>query len=186
MTKRYGQMLLEAGLIQFGRFDGGNISLKLTLELLPSYPYVLQALADGISRLISTTSMPVERIVCTSDAFALGVAVSLKMGLPLVYSRGREQSPVYDLAGAYDVGHPAALLTSTIDLHSNGDLEHFRHRAATVGLNIIKTVGIVSFNVAKEYDSHTLINIPELVESLRVNGQFSREVADYILGRLGD
>lgn len=184
MIAPYGQMLLEAGLIQFGRFNGGDTPLKLMLELLPSYPHILQALAEGIDRLIPPPA--VERIVCTTDAFALGVAASLKTGIPLVYSRGQGQAPVHDLAGAYDVGHPAMLLTSVIDRHSSGDLERFKHRATTVGLNISKIVGIVSFCPAEEHKGDTLINIPELVDSLRLNGQLSREVANYLSDWLRD
>lgn len=177
-TTQYGLLLREAGLIQFGRFEGGA-PLKFSLELLPSYPRILQILADGIATVISEVKT-IERIVCTSDASAIGIAVSLKMGIPLVYSRGQGQLPVHDLVGAYDVGHPTALITTVLGRHHNQDLARFSQRATTVGLNIVTTVSIISLNLTDDADIHTLINLPEFVEYLGRSEEISREVVDYL------
>lgn len=178
-TTRYGHLLLEAGLIQFGRFEGGA-PLKFALELLPSYPHILQSLAGEIATVMSEVKT-IERIVCTSDASAPGIAVSLHTGIPLVYSRCQGQSPVHDLVGAYDVGHPTALITSVIGKHHNQDLERFRQRATNLGLNTITTVGIISLNSTDEADIHTLINLPEFVEYLSRSRQISHEFGDCLL-----
>jgi hypothetical protein len=36
------------------------------------------------------------------------------MSVPLVYSRGSGDQPISDLIGAYDIGHPALLLTTSV------------------------------------------------------------------------
>lgn len=149
--------------------------------MLPSYPPVLQVLADGIVTLIAATTTSIERVVCTSDAFALGVAVSLKIDVPLVYSRGQGQIGVYDLAGAYDVGHPSVLITSVVDHHGKQELESLKCKASAVGLNITQTIGIIGTSTMTEPDIGVLVNITELVLSLRHSGALSESVCNYLL-----
>lgn len=104
------ERLIEDGLLQFGHFVEGEHSapIRVALEMLPSYPETLQLATEAIVKRLS--SMQVDRLLVPSDSVALGTAVSLKTGLPLVYSQGKGKSPRDDLIGAYDVGHPTALI----------------------------------------------------------------------------
>lgn len=97
--------MLRAGLVQFGLFGPDGAPVKLNCELLPAYPDILAQVAASAAE-IATQPLP-DRLVCTAQAVPLGVALSLRTGVPLVYSRGSDGPGVEDLVGAYDVGHPA-------------------------------------------------------------------------------
>ena len=120
--------LLECGLLQFGLF--GEDPLCFHHELLPSFPELLQELAE----LVATHVSGVDRLLAAPGALAWGTAVALETDLPLVYSRGRNEASVYDLVGAYDIGHPTLLLTC--DLNDGSELLALVKRAHTVGLEV--------------------------------------------------
>ena len=120
--------LLECGLLQFGMF--AEEPLCFNHELLPSFPDLLQKLA----LLAATHVTGVDRLLAAPGALAWATAVALETGLPLVYSRGREQASVYDLVGAYDIGHPTLLLAC--DLNAESGLLALSRRAQTVGLEV--------------------------------------------------
>src|SRR4051794_36965583 len=80
--------------------------------MLVSYPDILDQAALEAQSIVSTLN--VTRLLCTPDAIPFGVAVSLRTGIPLVYSRGAGEAPVFDLIGAYDIDHPTLLLTNSV------------------------------------------------------------------------
>ncbi len=121
-------VLLECGLLQFGLF--GKDPLCFHHGLLPSFPELLQELA----LLAATHVTGVDRLLAAPGALAWGTAVALATNLPLVYSRGGDEASVYDLVGAYDIGHPTLLLTC--DLNDESDLLALVKRAHTVGLEV--------------------------------------------------
>jgi adenine/guanine phosphoribosyltransferase-like PRPP-binding protein len=133
--------LLSAGLIQFGRFAGANgfDPLRLHLELLPSYP---QVLADAARTLeVITADCRYDFIIAAPDALATATAMSQRLGLPLVYSRGRGETPTHDLVGAYDVGHPALLVSLIHD--DERVLDHLMRSAASVGLETVSAAALI-------------------------------------------
>jgi orotate phosphoribosyltransferase len=136
--------MLTAGLIQFGRFAGVNgfDPLRLHLELLPSYPHLLGEIAQVIS--VMSDAAQYDFIVAAPDAQALGTAVSLRCGLPLVYSCGRGEPPTHDLVGAYDVGHPALLVSLIHDGHAQ--IERIVRDASSVGLDLTAAAAIIDYH----------------------------------------
>lgn len=162
--------LIDAGLVQFGSFggdDGARNPVLLLLDMLSSYPAVLAALADAAQPLV--VAVGYARLLCPADALPFGVAVSLKTGVPLVYSRGRGESAVLDLVGGYDIGHRTLLLLNTLD----GD--PFAHKwvaqARGVGLDTTDALAILSL-LPRELD-HTsaLVNLAELVSESMASGE---------------
>ena len=105
-------LLLETGLLQFGRFitDDGPRPYQLQLDLLPSYPDVLA----HITELAAPWVGDVNHLLSSAEALPFGVSLSLRTHIPLVYARGTDALTVYELAGAYDIGHPALLLGNTL------------------------------------------------------------------------
>jgi hypothetical protein len=137
------QRLLETGLLQPGIFeDAAEAAWQWRLDMLPSYPDLLATLANGITDMLQ--AMPIDRLVCSPTALPLGVLVSAQTHLPLVYSRGQGESAVYDLVGAYDIGHPACLLMYQ---SSETDVERIIHSGASVGLNITAVIVVVEDSV---------------------------------------
>ena len=132
--------LLETGLVQFGLFEnpltGYMMPYRLRLELLAAYPILLRQAADDALAVLDDNTLKADRLVSTSDAIPLSVLINQQTGVPLVYSRGCGDNPVHDLIGAYDVGHPAVLITNTVDDSVNS----FIQKAGRVGLIIEQIV----------------------------------------------
>jgi hypothetical protein len=134
-----GDTFLSNGLLEIGLFqtEDTRTSYRLRLDMLPAYPGVLAACAVQIADRL----MRIDRLVCPSDSLPLGVAVSLQTKIPLVYSRGKGESPVLDWVGAYDVGHPAALLCNT--LPDRETLAGWHKQLTSVGLQLAQVIAIV-------------------------------------------
>lgn len=131
--------LLESGLLQPGIYEAAPHSLwQLWLEMLPSYPDILSAIASEVTKTMADIS--VDRLVCSSLALPLGTLVSTQTGLPLVYSRGHGETPVRDLVGAYDVGHPAGLLVNSVN---ETGIENIIRGGQSVGLEITHVIAVV-------------------------------------------
>lgn len=157
-------LLLETGLLQFGRFAQGADwrPYRLNLEMLPSYPDVLEQIIEWAS----SKTGKVDHLVCLPSALPFGVGLSLRTSVPLVYSRGTQDAPVFDLVGAYDIGHPAALLAN--DLTQLEDVERLWTEARCVGLDIRRVLVIVDEGqpVPEKYGLEALLLLPDMVRQL--------------------
>lgn len=126
--------LYAARLIQFGQFRVKDKiePVRFELPLLASYPDLLQRITDQIA-------LPqAERLLCTDDALPLGMTLSLKHSIPLVYSR----TGSLELTGAYDIGHPTVLVTNVLDHQSTG-LQPLIAHARQVGLQVNAVIAVL-------------------------------------------
>lgn len=157
---------VEAGVIQFGYFDGAPI--KISLELLPSYPDILGHLAEEALQHIQIFHP--ERLVSTLGALPLTTLISHKTQIPIVYSLGTCDSPVHDLVGAYDVGHPSILL----DLEWQGETKTtaFLQRANSVGLNIQGVITVLNIGTKPMRDIRviSLVDLQDFLVSIEQSG----------------
>ncbi len=170
--------LLDAGLIQFGwfRHDGASVPVALHLDMLASYPDLLQQAA--LEAQDKVAGLPANRLLCTADALPFGVAVSLRCGVPLVYSRGTTDSPVFDLIGAYDIGHPALLLTNSV---GDGDAHTPLVSAARrVGLETHTVLSILEVRPAPQPDGITVLPLLRLADIVREMGDDGRLAAGHV------
>ncbi|HYO88556.1 MAG TPA: hypothetical protein VER79_07895 [Candidatus Limnocylindrales bacterium] len=112
-TTSLERALYDVGLLQYGLFDhaGGVRPFQHQLAMLASYPDLLREAARGISGCVHG----VDRLLCREDSVPLAVALALEAGLPLVIARGNGSAGPSDLVGAFDIGHPAALVALTLD-----------------------------------------------------------------------
>jgi hypothetical protein len=153
-----GDLLLRAGLLQFGRFAYGGEwqPYQFKLELLPSYPDILEHLTDLSLPLIKD----VDHLVCPLSALPFGISLSLRTGIPLVYSDSGSS-----LVGAYDIGHPALLVAN--NLHAAPDLKRLIVHARHVGLDIQKALIIADEGRRKldEVEVEALLDLSEIVTS---------------------
>jgi orotate phosphoribosyltransferase len=109
--------LARAGLVQFGRFarsSGETWPVMVNLLWLPSYPALLRDVAAALHPLLH--GIEADRLLTTADALPIGVALSLRADLPLVYPYGevRDYTAAFAIEGAYDVGHPTLLLSDAL------------------------------------------------------------------------
>jgi hypothetical protein len=169
------EAFLEAGLIQFGRFD--SHPFKLNLELLPSYPDLLVRVAAALQPHIGS----VERLLATFDAVSLGAVLATQAAIPLVYSRGTQQPAVQDLVGAYDVGHPTALIT--LVWWDDPQIGAFTERARRVGLDV-RTVVTVIDCTRRSTAVHSLLRLEGLVAQLVVEGRLRSNFGQSIIQHL--
>jgi orotate phosphoribosyltransferase len=158
------ELLIEAGLLQFGRFETlhGWRPFTLNLEYLPSYPQVLAAITTETVALLPE----VEYMLAMADAVPYGIAVGVALHKPVVYSRGSDAAPVADLVGAYDIGHSGALLTSVLD--DGKALRRLAANARSVGVDARVAVAILDLGYAKvpDMEMHALVRLPDAVTRL--------------------
>ncbi|MBC8098091.1 MAG: hypothetical protein H7Y11_01495 [Armatimonadetes bacterium] len=148
MNKReLAAQLVKSGLIEFGYFQNPKPgAYRLRFDLLPAYPQLLGQVATALIALFDTAT--IDRWVCDSDSVPLGTAISLQTGIPLVYSAGKGEAPLYDLVGAYDVGHPAALILNVVT--DAGLVHRLIAQGAQVGLEIKTGVALMGINATPE------------------------------------
>jgi hypothetical protein len=170
-------LLLEAGLLQFGRFanNGGWQPYRLSLHLLPSYPYILHCLVELATPRIGT----IDHLVCPATAIPFGVALGQSTGIPLVYSYSSDV-----VIGAYDIGHPALLVANT--LSDVDELERLVVRAKQVGLEISRVLVIADEGTDRPQgiEVEALLDLPTTVQTLMQEGRLpagqAQAVTDWI------
>jgi orotate phosphoribosyltransferase len=153
------QQLVEAGLLQFGSFhvNGVESPVQTHLEMLPSYPDVLRAIVQAMAPLVPRD----DHLLATADAVPLGVALSLEAGVPLVYSRGTGEAAVFDLVGAYDIGHPASLVTNVL-LDEDSTLK-LAKKAESVGLEVGRVLCVLNLRV-RPFSATALLSLEDLLD----------------------
>jgi len=178
------QQLIQAGLIQFGAFprNGDIIPFDLSLNLIASYPALLRDITDAAAQCL--TDVPMTRLLATAEAIPFGVALSLSLGVPLVYSKGTLANAVDDLVGAYDIGHPALLVTNSVGFDPS--VEALVRGARRVGLEIHTLVTILECReVALDgVNVVALVKLSDLVDQLVETGELpagqARLINDWI------
>lgn len=160
------ERLFNSGLLQFGRFETADYRpFALNLDVLPSYPDALRLLASSVGELVANTR--IDRFLCSEDSISLGVASSLHTGIPLVYSRGANTTSPFDLVGAYDIGHPTALLTNTIP--TKPDIGSIITNARRVGLEVNLWIAIIDLQISRQPDdlpTRSLLRLSDAVADL--------------------
>jgi orotate phosphoribosyltransferase len=148
--------LARAGLVQFGRFERPNGDIwpvMVNLLWLPSYPALLGDVAAALAPLLD--GIAADRLLTTVEALPIGVALSLRADMPLVYPYGevRDYTAAFAIEGAYDVGHPTLLLSDVlIDARQANQITAL---ARKVGLEVRGVLAVVDLGLGarEELDS---------------------------------
>ncbi len=182
MIDSFADLLVNTGLLQFGRFerDGHPAAVRLSLELATAYPEVLQAIVATVQGVLSNAGC--ERLLVPSSGIAMGGALSFVTGTPLIYSRGCGNEAVFDLVGAYNAGHRATLIAPT-DLDIT---ESLLRAAARVGIVIAGVVVVVGTGAALAHQGErvTLFELDVLVANLRDRGRIPARQAQLALDQI--
>jgi hypothetical protein len=126
-----------------------------------------------------------DRLVSTSDSLPIAIALSLRTGIPVVYSWGDNQAPTHDLIGAYDIGHPALLVVNTL-----GDIDRIESlvsRAQRVGLEINHILSVIDFEQIEfilGLQVQSLINMTQAVDYLAGSKQLPDGHVQWVLSWL--
>lgn len=174
--------LYEAGLIQFGRFaqpDGMFAPMQFQLGMLASYPPLLHAIATEFTPLVEGA----DRLLCRAKTLPLGVAVALQTGIPLVYSAEGGQETVFDLVGAYDIGHKTAYLTYTSDLDNHD--EQLIAAARRVGLEVSAVYALIETRYDAEYPFASVLRLAECITMWVEQGMLPSSLGTSALAAMG-
>ena len=170
--------LAEAGLIQFGQFvqpDGTAWPVALHLRWLPSYPALLRQVAAALVPLLDRVEA--DRLLTTTDAIALGIALGLETDLPVVYPYGavRDYTAAFVIEGAYDVGHPTVLLSDV--LTDARQAQQITALARRVGLEVNAVLAVVDLDLgaretleADGYSVQSVVDFPAMLPLLEHSG----------------
>jgi len=171
--------LIESGLVQFGLFGDAD-PIRISLHLLPSYPRILDAVVRAMSAEFDLEIARLDYFIATIESLPIATALSLLTNKPLVYSRGRGEAPTHDLVGAYDVGHPAALIVDSWREETAPLIEG----AQRVGLDIVRTVAVID-NGNRPDDEHirfrSVINLRDVMMHLSREGRLPQPQAQAVL-----
>lgn len=173
-------LLLDAGMIQFGWFQqrGDTLPFALELDMLASYPAVLRAVVEAAQAGMAAVSAT--RLLCTADSVPFGVGCALQTGIPLVYSRGSDDAPVFDLVGAYDIGHTTLLLANTPKSIPPALIAGARR----VGLNVRSVVPILELRplpVPDDVAVLPLLRLADVVRDCVAEGRLAAKHAQAVL-----
>lgn len=170
LTTGLTQLLLETGLIQFGRFGHTSEPIRFSLDMLPSYPDALQIVVEQAIPVLA--QLQVNRLISAADSVPFGVAMGMASSVPLVYSRGSSENPAHDLVGACDIGHPALLLTNV--LRDWDAVSRLAANARKVGLEVQTILAIVDLGIAtdlRDTQVFALLSLPTVIEEL-LDGEY--------------
>lgn len=181
MMSELGAALLQAGLIQFGWYAPDDAPYRFHLQMLPSYPDTLRLCVNAGA----AAARGADRLLAVADAVPFGVALSLATGVPLVYSQGAAAAAVHDLVGAYDIGHPALLVTNHLDDWNSAAA--LAAEARQVGLAVH---GVLALAIGRTPPAANglkvtgLVHLDEVVQRLAGQGelpaQHARAVLDWL------
>lgn len=178
MTNPLANQLVKTGLLEFGLFGREEVPLRLNLQLLPAYPHLLKEVAKRARERIA--GLQVDRLVCKHPSLPFGLVLSQQTTIPLVYSLDTDQPGVLDLVGAYDVGHPALLLTNTFDV-DDGTAEVVE-KAGNVGLEIASVLAIIdlSKNTRSGMNVVALLKLRDVLAHLTESGLLPHGHAEFV------
>lgn len=175
-----GNDLLRAGLVQFGWYMPDNQPYRLHLSMLPSYPGILRQAAAQIAPAVRSAN----RLLAAADSIPLGVAISLHTRIPLVYSQ-HSSSAAHAFVGAYDIGHPAVLITN--DLSQWDAIAGLARSARQVGLEIQRVVALVMCrapNSGHELPVSGIVSLEKLAMAMTASGELPLYHAQAVLAWL--
>jgi orotate phosphoribosyltransferase len=173
--------LFEKGLFQVGHFvvDGIASPYRLQLSMLPSYPALMSQIVDAMAVIVGQDDC--DFLLSTPDASALAGAVSVQAKIPLVHSRGRGEKAVFDLVGAYDVGHPSCLVTYTT---RDADIRRVIEAGQQTGLEVRRVVAILDAQADAIFSVpvSSLVTLSVVVDELARDGLLPAQQAQAIRG----
>lgn len=173
--------LLEAGLIQFGRFktDSGFRPIQLHYHLLGSYPDLVQEIAQYAANLLQGKAF--DHIASAVDTIPFSTALSLHRRIPLVYSQGGLLPPAQDWVGAYDVGHPSLLVVNVLE--DSQPIQKLIDSAARVGLEIQTVLAITMVGEVRleNVEAIHLFELSAVIHELSGSGRLTSSQAAAVL-----
>ena len=160
-TKQLLIQFIQDGIIQFGLF-ADHSPIKFNLDMLPAFPNTLNIVAEQLLSVNDLSSL--EQIIVPRNTLPLGVLLSHKSDIPLVYSDFTGGTPK-NFIGAFDVGHPTILVVNLLT-HVT-PIDTIVNSSKKVGLNIVKVLAILRTKKPPDsIETMALIEFNEAIDEL--------------------
>lgn len=172
------QGFYEAGLVQFGRFevDGAVWPLRTHFDYLGSYPDLLLAVAQELTQIRALRRC--DRLLCPIDALPLTTLVGAALSIPVVWAE--PHGAQWTLHGAYDIGHPSALILNQLD-HANAGAALIK-QARRVGLATEAVYAVFDLQTGEppHHNAGAILTLDALLENLRETGILDQRQSDLV------
>ena len=185
--------LHDLGCIRFGDFtlvSGRRSPIYLDLRLLVSEPEVLRKVSHAYVEVLSTLAF--DRLAAIPyAALPIGTAVSLEMGVPLVYPRKevKEHGTRRGVEGHFEEGERAVVLDDLITtggskLKAIAPLEEAGLRVKDVVVLVDREQGGAEELAEHGYQLHAILGLKQILDVLTERGRMTAEQRDEVLAFL--
>lgn len=174
------RLLIQTGIVQLGQFakadDSSLQPMLMRFDLLPSYPQLLRLCVDLLAD--AMVGADVDRIFTPLESIGPALGLSLKLDIPVVYGLGQFTSPIRDYVGAYDVGHPTAIVLNDLAQYQ----PEWLTKGRSVGLEIralfalTGRAGMIE-RAGESVRCHVVMSYEDLFDSLASQGYISQAYA---------
>ncbi|MCL4460086.1 MAG: orotate phosphoribosyltransferase [Chloroflexi bacterium] len=176
--------LFEIGSLKFGEFilrSGMRSPIYLDLRLLISHPPVLKQVAQAVIEKLK--GLAFDRIAAVPyAALPIATAVSLEMGVPLLYARqeAKEHGTMRLIEGEFKAGETAVVIddvitTGTSKLEMIKSLEEAGLKVHDIVVVVDREQGGAEQMALAGYCLHSVIGLREMVHLLHMQGRISAE-----------
>jgi uridine monophosphate synthetase len=197
---RLALALADIGAVKFGNFtlaSGKKSPVYIDLRLLASYPKVLRLVARAYAEMLRQLGMGPDRprlrlAAIPYAAMPIGTAVSLEVGLPMIYPR--KEAKAYgtsrQIEGEYQSGDRAIVLDDLITTGGSkiaaiAPLEAAGLEVKDVVVLIDREQGGREDLAAAGYQLHAVLRLREMLDILVDAGRLVPEKRDEITSQLG-
>lgn len=187
--------LYQLGAVQFGEFrlrSGETSPVYLDLRLLTAEPATLRLVAQAMAA--RAAPLTFDRLAAIPMAgLPIGVALSLEMGVPLLYPRPREKD--YGISryieGSYQPGDTVLVIDDVITrahskLEALGLLEAVRLKISDLLVVIDREMGGTEALAERGYRVHHVLTLQEVLDTLLALGRIPHEQHAFISAWLAE
>jgi uridine monophosphate synthetase len=194
LRKELTLALHDLGCVRFGDFtlvSGQRSPIYLDLRLLASSPQLLRKVARAYADILK--GLTFDRLAAIPyAALPIGTAVSLEMGLPLVYPRKevKEHGTARGIEGYFEEGERVAVLDDLITtggskLRAIAPLEEAGLEVQDVVVLVDREQGGAEELAEQGYTLHSVLGLKEMLSILAEDGRMTPGQRDEVLGFLG-
>lgn len=180
--------LYQIGTLQFGEFtlkSGQSSTVYINLRKIISYPYLLKMVAKAMWEATANCDYD---LVCGVPYTALPIATCLSLDHDISMIMSRKEKKDYGtkqmIEGAFAPGQRCLIIEDVIT--TGGSIIETAEKIEEVGLNVTDVVALIDReqggveNLNVKYQTHTILTISEILNTLLSSNQLKPEERPFI------